>query len=50
MVNELNIQSVWDTVSNIFLIALPFSLIFSIIAKVTNFFLSFVFGKKEVTL
>ena len=50
MANELNIQVVWDTISNIFLIAFPFSFAMSLIAKATNFFLSFVFGKKEVTL
>ena len=47
---EFNIQSVWDCVSSIFVIAFPFSLVLTLVAKVTNFFLSFVFGRKEVTL
>ena len=47
---DINIQSIWDSVSNIFVIAFPFSLVLTLVAKVTNFFLSFVFGRKEVTL
>ena len=43
-------QVIVDTVCSMFLIAFPFALIFSLVAKVTNFFMSFVFGSKEVKL
>lgn len=43
---EVNLQVVVDTVSQMFIIAFPFSLVLSIAVKVTNFFMSFVFGKE----
>lgn len=47
---EINFQIIVDTVSNLFTIAFPFSLLLCLVAKVTNIFMSFVFGYKEVKL
>lgn len=46
----MDIQIIFDTITKMFLIAFPFSLLLTLVAKVTNFFLSFVFGEKEVSL
>lgn len=47
---EFNTQTIVDMVSNIFIIAFPFSLVLSLVAKITNFFMSFVLGRREISL
>lgn len=46
----MDIQIIFDTIAKLFMIAFPFSLILTLVAKITNVFLSFVFGEKEVSL
>lgn len=43
---EINLQIIIDTICNMFLIALPFSLVLSLVAKITNIFTSFVFNRE----
>lgn len=50
MVNSFDFNIVWLTVQTCFICALPFSILLSLVAKITNIFTSFVFGDKEVTL
>lgn len=47
---EIDFQIIITTITNLFIIAFPFSLVLSLVAKVTNYFTSFVFGNKEVKL
>lgn len=42
----VDLQVVVDVISNIFIISFPFALIFWIVGKITNFFMSFVLGKE----
>lgn len=50
MDNSFDFNIVWQTVEICFVFALPFSILLSLVAKITNIFTSFVFGDKEVTL
>lgn len=47
---SIDFQVIIDCVVQMFIIAFPFSLILTLVAKVTNIFCSFVFGKREVRL
>lgn len=42
----MDIQIIIETVSKMMLIAFPISLVLSIMAKITNFFVSLVFGRE----
>ena len=47
---SFDIQVIFDSIANIFMIAFPISIILCLLAKITNFFTSFVFGGKEIKL
>ena len=50
MINSIDLQKIIDIVGIMFAISFPISLVLSLTAKITNFFLSFVFGRKEINL